>query len=138
MKGTAVRAILLAAVLGAAVAGVQARSAPGQDGPPAKAPEMMTYYFGMLVKGPKWTPDPTPELERLQEEHLAHIRSMAATGKLVVAGPLSDNGFIRGILVFKTATLEEAKALAENDPAVKAGRLVVEIHPWMVQKGVLP
>jgi len=138
MKEAAVCAVLLAAVLGAAVAGAQARSAPGKDGPPAKAPEMVTYYFGMLVKGPKWTPDPTPELERLQEEHLAHIRSMAATGKLVVAGPLSDNGFIRGILVFKTATLEEAKALAENDPAVKAGRLVVEIHPWMVQKGVLP
>jgi uncharacterized protein YciI len=44
----------------------------------------------------------------------------------------------RGILIFKTATMEEAKALAGNDPAVKAGRLVVEIHPWMVQKGVLP
>jgi uncharacterized protein YciI len=138
MKGAAFSAILLAAVLGAAIPGIQAQSAPGKTGPPATAPEMVTYYFGMLVKGPKWTPGPTPELEKLQEEHLAHIGSMAKTGKLVVAGPLSDNGFIRGILIFKTATLEEAKALAESDPAVKAGRLVVEIHPWMVQKGVLP
>jgi len=31
-----------------------------------------------------------------------------------------------------------ARALAEADPAVKSGRLTVELHPWMVQKGVLP
>jgi hypothetical protein len=34
--------------------------------------------------------------------------------------------------------MEEMKALAEQDPAVKAGRLAVEIHPWFVEKGVLP
>ena len=138
MKAAAFSAILLVAVLGAAILEVPAQTAPGKNSPPATAPEMATYYFGMLVKGPNWTPDPTPELQKLQEEHLAHIRSMAKTGKLVVAGPLSDNGFIRGILIFKTATLEEAEALAANDPVVKAGRLVAEIHPWMVEKGVLP
>jgi uncharacterized protein YciI len=57
---------------------------------------------------------------------------------LVVAGPLADNSEVRGILIFKGVTTEEAKALADEDPAVKAGRLAVDIHPWMVQKGVLP
>ena len=28
------------------------------------------------------------------------------------------------------ATVEEARALTEKDPAVKAGRLVMELHPW--------
>ena len=28
--------------------------------------------------------------------------------------------------------------LAATDPMVKAGRLVIELHPWMVPDGVLP
>ncbi len=106
---------------------------------PAANPGMTTYYFGLLKRGPNWTAPPTPELERLQQDHLAHLRKMHELGRLVVAGPLTDGGEARGILVFRgTETLEATRALAEQDPAVKAGRLVVELHPWMVQKGVLP
>jgi uncharacterized protein YciI len=99
---------------------------------------MVTYYMGLLRRGPQWTAEATSAVEQLQREHLAHIRGMAATGKLVLAGPFTDGGELRGIFVFKVDTLEEARALAEADPAVKAGRLVVEMHPWMVEKGILP
>ena len=58
--------------------------------------------------------------------------------KLIVAGPCLDGGHLRGVSVFRVGSLEEAKALAEDDPAVRAGRLVIELHPWMVPKGVLP
>jgi uncharacterized protein YciI len=105
------------------------------EGP--KPPFEMTHYtLGLLVKGPKWTAEETPELQRLQEAHLAHIGEMVRSGALLAAGPLLDNGTIRGILIFKVA-VDEAKALAEADPAVKAGRLVVELHPWLAPKGVL-
>jgi uncharacterized protein YciI len=99
---------------------------------------MVTYYFMMLVKGPKWGPETSPALEQLMKEHLAHLRSMWLAGKLVVAGPLTDGGTIRGLLVFKVGSAEEARALEAEDPAVKAGRLAMEVHPWMVQKGTLP
>jgi len=105
----------------------------------ADAPvEMVTYYMGLLLRGPKWTPDVTPEVQNLQKEHLAHMGRLHKAGKLIIAGPFTDNGTIRGIVVYKVETLEEAKALTEADPAVKAGRLMVEMHPWMVQKGILP
>jgi hypothetical protein len=38
----------------------------------------------------------------------------------------------------KVSSVEEVRTLASDDPAVKAGRLAVEVHPWMVQKGILP
>ena len=31
---------------------------------------------------------------------------------------------------FNVATIEEAKALTESDPAIQAGRLEMELRPW--------
>ena len=58
--------------------------------------------------------------------------------KLVVAGPFGDNGALRGIFVFRVASIDEAKTLAATDPAVQAGRLAIDLHPWMVPVGILP
>jgi uncharacterized protein YciI len=105
---------------------------------PSPPPEMVTYYFVLLVRGPKWTPEKTAETAKIQEGHMANMQAMHEAGKLALAGPFADTGNWRGIFVLKTASLEEAKSLVEKDPAIKAGRLAFEIHPWMTQKGVLP
>ncbi|HYV05878.1 MAG TPA: YciI family protein [Blastocatellia bacterium] len=98
----------------------------------------VTYYFAFLKRGPKWTPESTPETQALQNAHMAHIQSMAASGKLVIAGPFTNAPPYAGVFVFKVGSLEEAKALTDADPTVKAGRLASEIHPWSVPKGSLP
>jgi uncharacterized protein YciI len=102
---------------------------------PAK---MAAVYLVFLKKGPAWTAAKTPETSALQEAHMANIRALWHDKKLVIAGPMGDDGDIRGIFVFDVATLDEAKALAGSDPAVKAGRLVAEIHPWWVERRALP
>ena len=99
--------------------------------------EMTTYYVGFLYRGAKWTPEVTPETTRLQEAHMANIGRMAAEGKLLVAGPFSDDGALRGMYVFKVATKEEAEALVRSDPAVQAGRLRFELHPWFAAKNIV-
>ncbi|MGD2079458.1 MAG: hypothetical protein PVH18_13825 [Chloroflexota bacterium] len=54
-------------------------------------PEGMTvYYLGLLRRGPAWTPEVTPATEQLQVDHLAHIRGMAESGALLMAGPFLD------------------------------------------------
>jgi hypothetical protein len=57
-------------------------------------------------------------------------------------GPLLDQleagGELRGLSIFKTASLAEAQALAATDPMVNIGHLVAEIHPWMIRAGALP
>jgi uncharacterized protein YciI len=111
-------------------------AAPGLAADPPPAFEMTTYYVAFLYKGPAWSPEETPERARIQEGHMANIRKMGETGKLLVAGPFTDDGDLRGLFVFRTASLEEAKALAEQDPAVKAGRLRLEWHPWFAAKNI--
>jgi uncharacterized protein YciI len=105
-------------------------------------PNMTIYYVFLLKKGPTWSPDPTPEVEALQEAHLANLRRLGEMGRLVLNGPLLDSfatsGEIRGIGVLKAASLTEAQELISTDPMVKVGRLIFELHAWMVDKNILP
>ena len=105
-------------------------------------PNMTIYYIFLLKKGPAWSPDPTPELEALQEAHLANLRQLGEMGRLVLNGPLLDSfatsGEIRGIGVLKASSLAEAQELISTDPMVKVGRLTYELHAWMVDKNILP
>jgi uncharacterized protein YciI len=90
---------------------------------------MKHYVMAFLKAGPNRDQDSVTAAE-IQKGHMANIQRFAKEGKLVVAGPFEDDGELRGIFVFNVATLEEAKALTESDPAVKAGRLILELHPW--------
>ncbi len=90
---------------------------------------MKPYVMAFLKRGPNRGQD-SITAANLQKAHLQNITRMAREGKLVMAGPFMDDGELRGIYVFNVATLEEARALTETDPAVQAGRLVMELHPW--------
>ncbi len=96
------------------------------------------YHVVLLKKGPTWTPESTPELDKLQEDHLAHLRELHQAGQMSIAGPVQDfsaEGDIRGISVFPetaVSTIEEVKALVEADPMFTNGRLVAEYMTWHV------
>lgn len=108
----------------------------------ARSMDMAIYYVYLLKKGPTWSPDSTPEIAALQEAHLNNLRRLHEEGKLVLNGPLLDSfqlsSEIRGIGVLKAESLTEAQEWINTDPMVKVGRLVVELHAWMVPKGILP
>jgi len=123
--------VLVLAVMSLAVT-VDAQSP--YDGPLAaklKADDqgMRTYVLALLKAGPN-RDRPREEAQKLQTAHRENIRRLAAEGKLVLAGPFGDNGELRGIYVFDVATVAEAEALTRTDPAVRAGQLVMELHPW--------
>ncbi len=110
-------------------------------GPPRAlaADEMpnMEKYYVVLLRRPAHPPAlDEAAREALQQRHLGHLRAMYEAGKLVLAGPFDEqrDETLRGMCLYRVATLEEARRLAEADPAVKAGRLVVEVLAWWVEK----
>jgi uncharacterized protein len=95
-------------------------------------PKLVRYYLGLLYKGSNRTQSPD-EAEKIQAAHLQHLESLYKRGVLLIAGPMGDDGDLRGIVVLKVDSLENAQAIVNEDPAVKTGRSRVELHPWMSQ-----
>ncbi len=74
----------------------------------------------------------------LQDAHMAYLADLHEAGYLVAAGPLlgpPDREF-RGLSILKVDP-ESARALKEQDPAVRAGRFSVKILPWIVPTGAM-
>lgn len=90
---------------------------------------MRQYVFAYLKRGPN-RDLPKEEADQLQRAHLDNITRWAEEGKLVLAGPFMDNTDIRGIYIFAVASVEEAEKIASSDPAIQAGSLTMELHPW--------
>jgi uncharacterized protein YciI len=95
---------------------------------------MQQYYIAFLKSGPIRSQN-EEEAASLQEQHLAHLSRMYEEGFADLIGPFGDDGDIRGIAVYNVPTLKMADSLANLDPMVKAGRLVIEVHPWWSAKG---
>ena len=90
---------------------------------------MKKYVMAFLKRGPSIDQDSVTK-SNIQRAHLDNINRMADSGQLVLAGPFLDDGEIRGIYIFNVETIKEAKELTASDPAVKTGRLIMELHPW--------
>jgi uncharacterized protein YciI len=90
---------------------------------------MKTYVMAFLKAGSNRPKDSVARAE-LQKAHLKNITRLVDEGKLIIAGPFMDDQPIRGIFIFNVSTIEEAKKLTETDPAIKAGSLIMELHPW--------
>ena len=95
---------------------------------------MQQYFIAFLKRGPIRNQN-EEEATRLQKEHMAHLDKMYDLGYADISGPFGDDGDIRGITIYNVPTLEMADSLANSDPMVKAGRLVIEMHPWWAGKG---
>ncbi len=95
---------------------------------------MQQYFMAFLKKGPNRS-QTKKEADSLQKLHLAHLGKMYDLGYADISGPFADDGVIRGITIYNVPTQEMADSLANSDPMVKTGRLVVEIHPWWAAKG---
>jgi uncharacterized protein YciI len=96
------------------------------------APE---YVFGFLRAHPERAEIPAEKAQEIQKLHMAHLGRMAGMGHLIAAGPLGDPD-LRGVVLFQGITLEQARELASQDPAVQKKRLIVDVAPWPGPPGI--
>ena len=113
-------------------------AAPAAPDAGAGAPPNMERYTLVILKRPASGGAKVADPEALQRQHIGHLQAMARAGKLAVAGPFDDQADprMRGLCLYRVP-LEEARRLAQEDPAVKAGRLEVEVLSWWVEKGAM-
>jgi uncharacterized protein YciI len=96
-------------------------------------------YTVVFLRRPAGAPQmPEAELDALQQRHLAFWGDLRQAGHVLVNGPFTGqpDESLRGISVFRTSR-EETRRLAEKDPSVLAGRLVLEVFTWLVPHGAL-
>ena len=74
----------------------------------------------------------------LQDAHMAHLAKLHDEGLLLAAGPLlgSSDRDMRGLEIYKGSP-DEVRALADQDPGVRAGRYTHRFPPWMVPGGAV-
>ena len=92
------------------------------------------YFLCFLKTGPDRTHD-SLTAAKIQEGHLKHLNKLASDGVISIAGPFASKDEFRGIIIFNTKTKEEAERYESEDPAVKSGRLIMEIREWWSMKG---
>lgn len=95
---------------------------------------MQEYYMAFLNRGPNRNQSKA-EADSLQTLHMAHLGRMYNEGFADISGPFGDDQDTRGITIYNVPTQKMADSLANLDPMVKAGRLVIEIRPWWAGKG---
>ena len=127
-----VRCIAIVALALAAAAGAQDN--PKFDSRLAQATGaddngMRGYVLVIVKTGATRVPN-GPARDDMFKGHFANMNRLAADGKLVQAGPLDGVDGWRGLFVFATPDIEEAKKLVATDPVVVKGEMVPEFHKY--------
>lgn len=94
-------------------------------------PNGMKMYVLVILKTGSNTTATKLESDSAFAGHMANIGRLVTLNKLIVAGPLGENDKnYRGIFIFNTKSLAEAKEILATDPAIKAKLLDADLINW--------
>ena len=118
-------------ILTLAVAGflISASVAAAQQKEEPKS-KLVQFQMAIMKKGPKWDSTKVGERNSILQQHIGNVVTLLDSGRAIIAGPFTDDTEIAGIFILRASSTAEAKAWVDADPAVKAGLMVAEMHPW--------
>ena len=102
-----------------------------QESKPDK-PKQFIYVLRLV---PRLYPDSawTKEDEAALGRHLARFKKAVEAGELILAGRTTEPGDKTfGIAIFQATDEKAARSFMESDPAVVAGLMTAELHPFAV------
>ena len=120
MKNSALL-ILAAVVIGATAFPAQAQA------PAASSQPMKTWLIRIIPPRPHFDQDATPAEQALMDQHFVYWKDLNEKGVCLFGGPVLDPRGVYGILAVRAATEDEARALGNGDPAVKAGLIKIDV-----------
>ncbi len=88
-------------------------------------PKARQYCAMILKAGPNRH---QPDAERIIWEHGRRNFALREDGIMPIVGPIGDGSEVTGLAIFNLSE-EEARAVMDEDPGVKAGVFVYELHP---------
>jgi uncharacterized protein YciI len=98
------------------------------------ATEGLEQYTLVLLKEGEHA---APERSNLSSSHAKFLQEQTKTGNIALSGDLPPNdSHLMAVIIYRVKA-DEATKLVQDDPAVKAGMLKAEVHPWATGKGVL-
>ena len=100
-------------------------------------PDSFDEHTIVFLVRPVDAPDFTEEeLDRLQVEHLTYLHGLKRRGLIITNGPLAEqtDERMRGVSIYSVGR-DEALALANQDPMVRARRLEVIAARWWTAAG---
>jgi uncharacterized protein len=99
---------------------------------PAAKPKQFIYLLHLvprLYDDKAWTAEDKAAVNR----HLANFKAAVESGQLILAGRTMESGDKTfGIAIFEAADEVVARKFMESDPAVAAGVMTAELHPFAV------
>src|SRR4029077_125425 len=100
--------------------------------PKAAKPKQFIYVLRLVPRlhaDSAWTKEDNAVLER----HFVRFQHAAKAGELILAGRTSEPGDKTfGIAIFEASDEDAARKFMESDPAVVAGLMTAELHPFAV------
>jgi len=89
-------------------------------------------YFVFLNSNPDREALQEDSVQSLQVAHLANIDSLYSLKKITAAGPFENGG---GIFILRAPDIDSAQLILNTDPAVQAGRFLLETYPMEIIVG---
>jgi uncharacterized protein YciI len=100
--------------------------------PKAEKPKQFIYVLRLVPRlhaDAAWTEEDKMALDR----HFTRFKHAIETGELILAGRTTEPGDKTfGIAVFDAADEAAARKFMESDPAVVAGLMTAELHPFAI------
>jgi uncharacterized protein YciI len=127
-------ALILAAGLLGGLLNISAQE-PAPKKTPAIPAGSREYQVALFKRGPNWGKNPA-EAKELQTERAQYLTRLDREGKIALMGTFTDRGLYHSMIVFKAASVAEAKAWVAEMPSIKSELLVYEIHPWLSLDGI--
>jgi uncharacterized protein len=110
---------------------VAATASQANEAAPAKVP-VKTWLIHIIPPRPTFDKDATPAEDALMEQHFVYWKGLNEKGVCLFGGPVLDPRGVYGVIVVRATSEDDARALGEADPSVKAGVNKIDVAEMRV------